>query len=248
LEMKADSSRKSALILACLLGVGLSAQEAFSPARYQAGTVPALPVMAVGGGQVLLELAVSREGRVTTVSPLRTTPPFTDLVVGAVRDWRFAPAEDDVQTEPSRSDKPAPRKPVPSTILVAAVFRQPALYGPTLGETPRDVASASAETAFPLMTTVPPFPPSALNSGVVLVEAQVDRNGAVTAGTVIHSAPPFDDAALTAARQWSFRPARVRGTAVTTRVYILFGFPIPVVNVPPAPASPPRRDPARPGA
>jgi TonB family protein len=236
--------RKSVLVLTCILCVGLSGQEAYSPARYQAGTVPALPVTAVGGGQVLLELAVSREGRVTTVSPLRTTAPFTDLVVGAVRDWRFAPAEEDVQAEPGRPGTPASRQLVPSTVLVAALFRQPAFYGPTIGEIPRDVASASAETAFPLTTTVPLFPPSALSSGVVLLEAQVDRNGAVAAGTVIRSAPPFDDAALAAARQWTFRPARMRGAPVATRVYMLFGFPIPVVNVPPpAPANPPRRPP-----
>ncbi len=244
--MKADC--KLALILACILGAGLSAQEAFSPARYRAGTVPAVPVTALGGGQVLLELAVNREGRVTSVSPLRTTPPFTDLVIGAVRDWQFVPAEEDVRPEPARADKPASRMPVPSTVLVAAVFRPPALSGPTLGEAPRDITSASAETAFPLATTVPQFPPLALNSGVVLLEARVDRDGTVADATVIRSAPPFDDAALKAARQWRFRPARVRGTPVTTRVYILFGFPVPVVNVPPAPATPPRRDPARPGS
>ena len=50
---------KSAPIVACLLGVVLSAQETFSPARYRAGTVPALPIMALGGGQVFVELAVS---------------------------------------------------------------------------------------------------------------------------------------------------------------------------------------------
>src|SRR5712671_5850910 len=172
------------LVLACLLGVGLLAQasqEAFSPARYQAGTVPAVPVTALGGGQVLVELAVSREGRVTSVLPLRTTPPFTDLVVGAVRGWRFVSAEEDV---PASAGKPASRMPVPSTVLVAAVFRAPALYGPTLGDAPRDIASASAETPFPLATTVPQFPPLALSSGIVLVEARVDRDGTVADASV----------------------------------------------------------------
>jgi TonB family protein len=237
LDVNAGSLRSAVLIVACLLGVGLSAQEAFSPARYLAGTVPAVPVMVVGGGEVLLELAVSREGRVTTVSPLRTTPPFTDLVVGAVRGWQFISAEEDV---PASAGKPASRMPVPSAVLVAAVFRPPALSGPTLGEPSRDMASPSAEAPFPLATTVPQFPPLALNSGVVLVEVQVDGDGKVADATVRRSAPPFDDAALKAARLWSFRPARVRGTPVRTRAYILFGFPVPVINVPATPATLPR--------
>lgn len=223
---------KSALIIVCIVGVALSAQEIFSPARYRAGTVPALPAMALGGGQVFVELAVSREGRVTAVTPLRTTPPFTALVVDAVREWQFVPAEEDAVAEPGRADAPKSRRPIASNVLVAAVFRPPALNAPTLGEAPRDIASASDETAFPVTTTVPPFPPSASSSGVVLLEAQVDRNGAVADATVIRSAPPFDDAARAAVRQWSFRPARVRGMPVATLVYIVFGFPIPVSSVP----------------
>jgi TonB family protein len=226
---------KSALIVACLLGVVLSAQGTFSPARYRAGTVPALPVMTLGGGQVFLELAISREGRVTAVTPLRTTPPFTDLVVDAVRDWQFRPAEENVAREPGRADEPPSRVPRASKVLVAAVFRPPALNTPTLGDAPKDIAPASDETAFPLTTTMPPFPPSALSSGVVLLEARIDRNGAVADVTVIRSAPPFDDAAQRATRRWRFRPARVRGMPVSTLVYIVCGFPVPITSAPTVP-------------
>ncbi len=226
---------KSGLTVACIVGMVLSAQDAFSPARYRAGTMPALPVMPLGGGQVFLELSVSREGRVRGVTPLRVTPPFTDLVIDAVRDWQLNPAEQDVAPEPGRADEPPSRLPVASKVLVAAVFRPPALNTPTLGEAPRDIASASDETTFPLTTTVPPFPPLAHGSGVVLLEVRVDRDGAVADASVIRSAPPFDDAARAAARQWSFRPARVRGTRVSTFVYIVFGFSIPVGSAPTVP-------------
>ena len=67
--------RQPALMLACALGIVVSTQEVFSPARYRAGAAPGLPTMVVGGGQVILELAVNRDGRVTAVTPLRTTPP-----------------------------------------------------------------------------------------------------------------------------------------------------------------------------
>ena len=76
-----------------------------------------------------------------------------------------------------------------------AMFRPPALNGPTLGGPPRDTAAASDEIAFPLTVSMPPFPRSAAGSGVVLLEAQVDRDGHVSDPAVIHSAPPFDAAA-----------------------------------------------------
>lgn len=219
---------KPALIGACLLGVVLSAQDGFSPASYRAGAVPVLPVMTPGGGQVFVELAVSREGRVTAVKPLRKTAPFTDIVVDVVSDWEFRPAEDAIPPPPGANGAPPARGPVASKVLFAAIFRPPALNGPTLGEAPKDVAPASDETAFPLTTVTPPFPPSALGGGVVLLEARVDSQGAVVEVAVIRSARPFDDAAMRAARQWRFRPARVRGTPVSTLVYLAFGFPAPI--------------------
>ena len=117
---------------------------------------------------------------------------------------------------------------VETKVLVAAVFRPPTLNAPTLGETPRDAAAASEESAFPLKMAVPPFPPSAAGSGVVLLEARVDRDGGVAEARVIRSAPPFDDAARAALKEWRFRPARVRGMPASTFVYVLFGFPVPV--------------------
>jgi TonB family protein len=197
--------------------------------------VPVLPATAVGGGEVLLELAVSSEGKVTAVTPLRTTPPFADLLASTVHDWQFGPAEEDVTSEPGRAGGRPSRMPVASTVLVAGVFRPPAPNAPTLGEIPRDVATASDETALPLTTVVPPFPPLALSAGVVLVEVQLDGDGAVADAIVIRSAPPFDESARNAARQWSFRPARVRGMPVRTFVYIAFGFPAPVSALPRVP-------------
>jgi TonB family protein len=222
-----DPVRQAALMFVCMLSV-LAPQDAHSPARYRAGAVPAVPAMAVGGGQVILELAVNRDGQVGAISSLRTTPPFTDLVIGAVRRWRFDPAE-----EPVASSRPGERElrtAVDAKVLVAAVFRPPTLNVPTLGESPRDVAVASDESAFPLTISVPPFPPLAAGGGVVLLEARVNRDGEVAEATVIRSAPPFDEAARTALRAWKFRSGHWRGKPVSTFAYVLFGFPVPVSN------------------
>jgi len=203
----------------------------YSPARYQSGGLPPLPQMAVGGGEVLLAITVDRAGLVAALRPLRATPPFTDLVIDAVRGWRFAPATE-VTGDPGRSGEPR-RTPVASTVLVAAVFRPPALRGPTLGELPEDVAAASPETAFPLSTTMPPYPPTARSGGVVLLEALIGADGAMADATIIRPAPPFDDAARSALLRWTFRPARRAGAPVPTFVYVLFGFRVPVVIGPP---------------
>ena len=96
--------------------------------------------------------------------------------------------------------EPQPRKLVESTVLVAGIFRPPTLNTPTLGEPPRNVASASNETPFPLTTVMPRYPPLARDSGIVLVEARVDAGGGVADVKVIRSARPFDEPALDAAR------------------------------------------------
>ena len=171
--------------------------------------------MAVGGGEVLLELSLGSDGRVTDVKPLRTTPPFTETLTQAVREWRFRPAED-------------ARTPVRSTVLVAGLFR-PALNMPTLGEAPKVGALPSEETAFPLTMTPPLFPPLANRGGVVLLEAHVDRGGRTGEIKVLRSASPFDDAARRAVADWIFRPARIRGGYVLPSVvYVVLGFAAPV--------------------
>jgi len=72
---------------------------------------------------------------------------------------------------------------------------------------------------------VAPFPATALGDD----EVRVEPGGNATNARVARSAPPFDDAALTAARQWMFRPARLHGP-VATLACILFGFRRPITG------------------
>jgi TonB family protein len=190
--------------------------------------MPQLAATAVGGGEVFVELDVDRDGQVRAAGVLRTTPPFGDLLVQAVDMWRCDPAQEGAPPEAGRADVPPSPVPVASKMLVAAVFRAPTLNGPTLGEAPRAVAEASEEVAFPLSTVVPTYPPTALNGGVVLLEAQVDKGGLVQSATVLRSAPPFDAPARAALMNWRFRPARWRGRPVQTVVYVMFGFAVPI--------------------
>lgn len=195
-----------------------------TPPRFAAGSPPELPALAIGAGQVFMELSISPAGEVTTVATLRTTPRHTEAVGNAVRRWRFKPATATVRGE---NGLPAV-KPVASKALVAALFRQPALIGPTQGDVPKDVGAPSADLPLPATTVEPTYPPRSLEKGVVLIEALVNEKGLVTEAKVIGSSPAFDGAALAAARQWRFRPSRVAGRSVGTYVYLIFGFAQPI--------------------
>ena len=229
--------RLGVVIVASAMALAQAPPAGFSPARLRAGGTPPLPANVIGGGEVFLEVSVDTAGRVTGVTPLRTTPPFAQLLTDALRDWQFRPAEDDVAPGPGRGDARPVRTPVPSKVLVVGAFRPPTMYGPTAGEPYKDVGTPSGETPFPLTTTVAPFPPLAYSPGVVALEATVDRSGNVGDIMVVHSAPPFDDAARSAVKQWTFRPARAHGMTVSALVYVVLGFPVPIG---PAPAAPPR--------
>ncbi len=79
-----------------ILAVGLAAAaEDFKAPRLKgAGALPRAAQLAVGGGEVALELHVGADGAVTKVEPLTSTPPFTEALIAAVRGWRFDPAQD----------------------------------------------------------------------------------------------------------------------------------------------------------
>ena len=220
---------KPSLVAACLFGITASAQVALStPPRLQSGAAPALPAtaVAVGGGQVFAELSIDPRGTVTNVTPLRTAPPFTREVEDAVARWRFLPATATIINDNGRREA----RNVASRVLVAAHFRAPTLVTPTLGEPPKDVASPSRDAPFPMSTVEPGYPPQAHSSGVVMIEALVDETGRVSAAAVLRSAPPFDAPSLEAARRWRFRPATPAGRAGAAYVYLIFGFPQPVLG------------------
>jgi TonB family protein len=217
----------SLLVVVACLSVVVGAQSAFKPAQYVDGQLPVIPLLAVSGGEVFLELAVTSTGQVASVKTLRTTPPFTDTFMAAVQGWRFRPAEQLIESTPG-DPRTAAWTPVDSMVLVAGIVGPPSLNTPTLGQPPQDVAAESDDTPFPINVVRPAFPPLARDAGLAVVEASIDVNGRVAEARAVRSAPAFDPAALTAARAWTFRPARVRGRSVSTYAYLIFAFRPPV--------------------
>jgi TonB family protein len=218
---------KCTLIAIVVIVTTLAAQEPYTPARYAGGAPPVLPALTVGGGQAFLELTIRSNGTVESVRPIRSTPPFTQVLSDAVAGWRFTPA---LEAATDADGKPIGPSTVSSKVMVASMFRAPTLLTPTLGEKPADVGAPSADVAYPSSIQEPPFPPRALAAGVVLIEASVDISGNVANARVIASSPAFDQAALDTARRWRFKPALIKGRAMPTYAYLVFGFPQPITG------------------
>jgi len=197
-----------------------------SPPRLRSGTTPAVSATMLSGAETLLEVTVDLDGRVAGVRPLRTAPSITDLVAAAVRGWRFEPAHrrHQIDTVTAPLSMIMPRV---STVLVVAMFRPPSLAAPMRRQTPADIRAGTDETPRPVEWIAPVFPRRAFAPGVVLLELDVDCDGGVSDARVIESAPPFDEPALEAVRQWRFRPAMVDGRPVPVVVYAVLGFPFP---------------------
>jgi len=214
------------LAVACLTG-GVVAQPSWKPAKLREATLPLTPVQAVSAGEVFVEVTVTDAGLVGDLTTLRTTPPFTQSVLDALRGWRFQPAEEAVPRVPG-DPRSILTRPVQSKVVIASVFQAPTLNTPTVGDPPKTVQSAAEDVAAPLSTVTPPYPPLALFDGTVLVQVTVDVNGKVANAMTIRSAAAFDQSALAAARQWTFRPARIHGRPEETFAYIVFAFRQPV--------------------
>ena len=183
----------------------------FEPARATSANVQAIPYRTAAAAIVGVELTVDARGRVADVRSLVDVEPFTDVLRNSVRSWSFDAARGGGQR-------------VESHVLVAGVFRPAMLMFPR-PDVPKQVdAQPSDDIPFPTSVEVPNYPPNAIGSAYVLVEVEVGESGSVTSTKTMGPTTGFDDAALQAARAWTFRPARQDGRSVSGFVYLVFAF------------------------
>jgi len=205
------------------------ARSGVQPAQLVDGAAPELPIAMLAGGQVFLELVIDLEGRVAGVKVLRASPSLTTVVTTAVASWRFEPSRTTVETV-TQSLRFSVASSRIGRVFVGAIFHPPTAGASTLGREPSEGDPADPETPFPTTIAMPSFPTSAFGGGIVLTEVHVESDGTVSDVCVLGSAPPFDGAALEAARKFRFRPAVVAGKAVPAYAYLLFGFPAPITG------------------
>lgn len=182
----------------------------------------------------MIEMGVDQGGALAHPIVLRSTPPFTNLVLDAVSRWSFAPARGTVDGKATVVD---------SAVLIAAVYRPPTLMnGPTLGEQPRDLANASSNAPYAVSTAAPSYPPQAQMGAVLLYEISLDEAGQIRKMGAVASNPAFDAAARDALAQWRFRGAALQGRPVPSTAYVIFAFSQPVMSGPAnGPPLPPKK-------
>jgi TonB family protein len=188
----------------------------YVPPRFLSGEPPRLSPLAAGGGIVVAEARISPSGIVVDLPIVDDAPPFSEEIRRVVRLWRFAPA-----TERGES--------VASRAALVGVFRAPVLHGGA-PPPPRRLAPPSGEVPYPADTPTPVFPPQALYEGVVMIEAEVDEQGAVSGLEVLSPSEGFTEVALDGARQFRFEPARHEGATIRNHVILIFGFAQPVTR------------------
>ena len=119
-----------------------------------------------------------------------------------------------------------------SALLAASLLAAPA-WPQGAEETPR---VAGSEVPAPKRTRFvsPQYPADAQARGlrgIVILELVIDTSGKVASAIVTRSVPPFDDAALLAARQWEYEVTRVDGKPVPVRLSVPITFTMPVPRV-----------------
>lgn len=83
--------------------------------------------------------------------------------------------------------------------------------------------------------------------GIVILELVVDEQGRVASADVIRSVPPFDEAALSAARQWEYEVTQMEGRPVRVRVTVPITFALKLPEMTRAEGIPEMRQGAAPG-
>jgi TonB family protein len=189
-----------------LLGV------AAEPPRLVRGSVTAAPWGAHSAGIAAYEVVLDEDGAVRSAEPVQDLEPYGPrLRADLLSSWAFDPAREQ-------------GRPVGARVLVLGVFL-PASLQVRRPERPRyRETSAPAALPWPTEMVVPPYPPTAIGAGTVIVEVDVSEQGAVASARTMPPAGAFDGAARDAIRAWTFRPAAPQGRPLASRVFVVVSF------------------------
>jgi TonB family protein len=74
------------------------------------------------------------------------------------------------------------------------------------------------------------YPLQSVASGTVVLEVALDDTGKITAVRVVRGIPSLTESAERSVRHWKFRPARLDGAPVNSKVVVAFSFVPPNVG------------------
>ncbi len=147
-------------------------------------------------GVVILETRIGTDGAIENARVLRSIPLLDQAALDAVMQWRFTPTLMNGQA-------------VPVLMTVTVNFTAGFVH-----QRDRDVSPSQEGREVPTLIkeVKPVYPPEAVGSnaeGTVETEVTVGLDGKVTDARIVRSIAVFDEAALTAVRQWEFsRPSQ----------------------------------------
>jgi TonB family protein len=197
--------------LTLVVAATAAAQGNWTPPRLVSAAMDPAPWNVQGGGIAACEAKLDARGRVTASDVVQDLPPYGATLCDAVRAWLFDPATLGGQAVASRA-------------LVLGFFRPPATAFAAPDAPRYKTTAAPEEIPWPTSVAVPPYPPNALGSGMVVLEADVSDRGAVTRTRVLSAAGAFDSAAADAVQKWVFRPARYKNRDVPSRAFLVMSF------------------------
>lgn len=187
------------------------------------------------GGEVLLDAAVNRNGTLSDVKVVSGQQPFLQQALDAARTWTFVPRPSDEHASETR-------------VAIAFQFPQPYVppRRPTVQHFDRDdsigATGSSAQdgspndaSAFVLTSYEPDYPVASNADGSVILYESIDRDGHITNLRALTGAEPLRSAALAAANQWQFAPAKRNGTAVNSAAIVVVTFRQPLSGAPATP-------------
>jgi TonB family protein len=197
-----------------VLFVGLAASaaaQATEPPRLVSAHLDRAPWNVQSAGIAACDVTVDENGAVAAADLVQDVMPYGAQLQEAVRSWRFEPA--------SEGDRR-----VGSRVLVLGLFRPPSLsiiapQGPFYQTT-----RAPEEIPWPTYVAIAPHPANVVGNAIVVVETDISDAGKVASARTLGLSTAFDEVALEAARQWTFRPAARAGRPIGSRAYLLFSF------------------------
>ncbi len=207
------------LLLACACWAAQLAKAqgvSFDPVEVVHVAEPHWPPRSVAVGTVILKVVVTKSGTVGHVKAVHAIPLLTAEVERTVKQWKFKPARLD-------------HRAVESSIIVSFGFSTSFTPGRrwTAGFPPTKLSSFSPIQI--LSTEGAPYPFTSLAAGAapyvcVILRVTVGRSGSVDDIAVIRGTPSLTEAAEQTVRKWTFRPAKLNGSPVSSETIASFTF------------------------
>jgi outer membrane biosynthesis protein TonB len=211
------------LLFLCCTTFGARPQLSDRPASAISVTDAYLPYQVVLDGFVILDLSLDSHGSITAIHILRDPGSMVSAAIASVRTWKFEPAIEDSE-------------PQPSEMTVAFVYR-PADSGGSKAVLPKPFAPVlprmKNEAHIPagiVSVAYPEYPVNSVAWGSVIVQASLDKTGAMKKAEVLRGQEPFTAFALESLKKWSFQTAKLHDKPTQSNVAIAFVFESPVSN------------------